>query len=109
MAFLPETAGQINRKFSQVTPDGGTYCYEFNERPISNYTNARTYLFEDLSTEIHMLVQMPREDELLIGRESGGEFCLSLLSYSNHMSLLIGTLQEPRLTDGLTGVRCYRK
>ena len=51
--FLPQKSGQVNRDFSQVTPDGKVYCYD------------------DGRQEMKILITMPSATKVRVGKATG--------------------------------------
>jgi len=64
--FTEETVGSMNRKFSDVTPDGNIYCYEGID-PYISIDPART----DFKHDGKIILELISDDELKIEHQSG--------------------------------------
>ncbi|MFM7212576.1 MAG: hypothetical protein ACKOYQ_11375, partial [Actinomycetota bacterium] len=63
--FIPQKSGQVNRDFSQVTPDGKVYCYD------------------DGLQEAKVLITMPSATKLRVGTTTGS--CTGTLTIGDYV------------------------
>ena len=59
--FYPKNSGRINREFTQVTPDGNTYCYQSED--VEKFQNSRP--------TGKIVVQMTGDETLKIEHQQG--------------------------------------